>query len=294
MIRAGIVFRRTGAPRTEPFYTQVIAGLETSLAQPAAALLVRNVEDLTDELATYQHWHATEAVEGVVIKDVETDDPRIDFLSALGLPFVLLGDVSQAGSFSAVRFDNGQAMDAAVTFLQTRGHHSVARVTGPSRLLHMVVRSRVFDRACTAAKMNHHAVAGDFSTDSGYAATRTLITGRRRPSAIIYDNDLMALGGLAAAHAAGVDVPGELSILAWDDSADCQLADPAVSALSHDITRIGEQLGRVLVTTLEQSRAVEEIAEQPMIVERGTTAAPGPDRSAATDLTSSAEKDIHR
>ncbi len=55
------------------------------------------------------------------------------------------------------------------------------------------------------------------------------------PTAILYDNDVMAAAGLGVAQRMGVSVPGGVSIVSWDDSALCELMHPALTALRRDI-----------------------------------------------------------
>jgi LacI family repressor for deo operon, udp, cdd, tsx, nupC, and nupG len=108
---------------------------------------------------------------------------------------------------------------------------------------------------------------------SGHAATVELLQAGLRPTAIVYDNDLMALSGLQAARGLGVDVPGELSVVAWDDSALCQLAVPALSAMSHDVERIGELAATAVLGTFEPAGSATVLeAPRARIVARSSTA----------------------
>ncbi|MGJ0223669.1 substrate-binding domain-containing protein, partial [Streptococcus pyogenes] len=94
----------------------------------------------------------------------------------------------------------------------------VARVTGPAALLHTVHRTRTLHEAAQALGVSATVVEGDYTERSGAELTRRLLEGPDAPTAIVFDNDVMALGGLAAAAEAGVDVPERLSVVAWDDS----------------------------------------------------------------------------
>ena len=66
-----------------------------------------------------------------------------------------------------------------------------------------------------------------------------LLTGSRVPTAVVYDNDLMAIGGLAAAKELGVAVPDQLSVIAWDDTAVARLATPPLSVVTVDVHGLG-------------------------------------------------------
>jgi DNA-binding LacI/PurR family transcriptional regulator len=99
---------------------------------------------------------------------------------------------------------------------------------------------------------------GDYSGDSGARAARRLLSERTRATAIVFDNDVMALAAMAAAQEMGIAVPAQLSILSWDDSALCRLVRPAVTALDRHITQHGvlaiETLNEVLAVGVAEHR----------------------------------------
>lgn len=288
MTQVGFVFvRQAGAPRFEAFFNEIILGLEDVLAGSSSlsehgtpsTLLIQGVEKPADELEVYRHWHRTGVVDAVVLKDLWVDDDRVQQLQESGLAFVALADATQTGDFSAVRIDNGQAMRDSLAFLVGQGHRRISRVSGPAGLVHTRVRSAVFTSEARAAEIACDVVTGDYSQPSGAAATTALLGGARPPTAIVFDNDLMALGGLEAAEQLGITVPDQLSLLAWDDSVACQLATPPLSALTHDVQEMGVQLGQALLRMLKTGEVVSVTASQPVIIERGTTApitAPSP------------------
>lgn len=91
----------------------------------------------------------------------------------------------------------------------------------------------------------------DYTAVEGAAGTRALLASDAPPSAIIYDNDVMALSGLGVASEMGTKVPGDLSIIAWDDSPLCEATYPRLSALSHDVTRYGAHVARRLFDRMD-------------------------------------------
>lgn len=110
---------------------------------------------------------------------------------------------------------------------------------------------------------------GDYSYESGRAAMAELIGGA--PTAVVCDNDLMALAVLAELAERGVAVPQDISVVAWDDSALCQLAVPPLSAMSHDVGRIGELAARALLDALAGAEPAVHEAPAAQFVERGST-----------------------
>ncbi len=115
---------------------------------------------------------------------------------------------------------------------------------------------------------------GDYTGENGAAAARELLHGSEPPTAILYDNDLMAISGLGAAQQLGVHVPAELSIVAWDDSAFCEVVHPPLTALTRDVAGYGGRAARALVRAAAGAEVPS--AEEPMAVltVRGSTGRP--------------------
>jgi DNA-binding LacI/PurR family transcriptional regulator len=76
-----------------------------------------------------------------------------------------------------------------------------------------------------------------------------------RPTAMVVDNDLLAIRLVSAANARGIDVPGQLSVIALEDSIMCTLITPPVTALRRDVTACGAQLVKVLADQISGSTA---------------------------------------
>lgn len=276
----GLVFvRQIRAPHVEPFFNQIMLGLEDGLNGSGSSLLVRRVHDAAEELAVYGEWKRQRVVDAVVVKDMVHDDPRPGLLRDLELPYVMLGDVSLLDGHAAVHTDNAQTMRDGMAHLIGNGHRHIARVTGPADLVHTQIRTKAFLAAAIAADVTSVVLIGDYSKDSGRRLTNELLTSAAPPSAIVYDNDLMAVGGLSAAQALDIAVPDDVSLLAWDDSIACQLTRPPLSALSHDVHEVGVQLSHLLLELLRTGTATVEASAQPVLVERGSS-----DRSDAARL----------
>ncbi|WP_150307237.1 LacI family DNA-binding transcriptional regulator [Planctomonas psychrotolerans] len=268
----GIVLRRD--PRTlgiDPFYVEIIAGMEDLLGASGYSVLLQVVPDREAELEAYERWAATGGVAGVLLADLVENDGRAERTHALGLATVVLGEPATE-DITAVRVDNYGAMTDAVGALTALGHTRIARVSGPVDLRHSQARALAFDAAIAAANVAGATVEGDYTEASGAVATRSLIESSPAPTAIIYDNDRMAVGGLDVAHELGVAVPERLSLLAWDDSTACRLATPPLSAMSHDVHALGESVAEALLALIDGRTASSSQAPSPTFIGRGTTA----------------------
>jgi DNA-binding LacI/PurR family transcriptional regulator len=188
------------------------------------------------------------------------------------MPAVIVGGPDRETPFSSVWIDNGQAMRDAVGHLVALGHRHLARVSGPHGLAHTQTRTEAFTSECARHGATGTVVEGDYLEESGARATRALLGRPGAPSAIVFDNDVMAVAGLGVAAEMGIDVPGRLSLLAWDDSALCRLAHPPLSAMSLDVHGMGSQVADCVLNTLAGGAVVTHTAPLPRLVSRGTTA----------------------
>lgn len=268
--------RATEILSAEPYYHELIAGIERVVRPAGYSVLVKVLPTKEAELKTYQQWGTDGDVSAVLLVDLAVDDPRLALVESLSLPAIVIGPPA-AGSNRTVWTDDGNSMRMAVEFLATLGHTRIAHVMGPSGFRHTQIRETSFVEACNELAIDNISISGDYSQSSGERATLELIASDDRPTAVIADSDVMALGVLAAARARGIAVPNELSVLAWDDSTQCQLSDPPLSAVSHDVQLIGMLAGEEVLKELSHAvhdSPTESVVAATSIVARSSTAPP--------------------
>ncbi|MDT0266356.1 LacI family DNA-binding transcriptional regulator [Streptomyces sp. DSM 44915] len=261
----------------EPFFMQLISGIQAELARDTTPLLLTMAEDQAAEIALYRSWWARRAVDGVFLVDLQLTDARVPVLEELGMPTVVIGAPVGTGRLPAVWSDDAAAVATAVTHLVELGHRRLARVSGPNRLRHTSVRTAAFDRVTAELGVSGRTLEADYSGEGGAAATRELLSGARPPTAVLYDNDVMALSGVTAAHGLGLRVPADVSMVAWDDSALCELVHPPLTALRRDIGGYGARAARRLRDAAAGRRPGDVQAPAPSLTLRGSTAPPRAD-----------------
>ncbi|MFI7275499.1 LacI family DNA-binding transcriptional regulator [Streptomyces sp. NPDC049879] len=258
----------------EPFFMQLLSGIQGELARDTTPLLLTMAHDQQAEMELHRGWWARRTVDGVFLMDLRVDDARVPLLERLGMPAVVIGGPLGTGTLPAVWSDDAAAVDTVVRHLAELGHRRIGRVSGPAHLRHTAVRTAAFDRAALRLGCAGLTLEADYSGESGAAATRALLAPPpgERPTAILYDNDVMAVSGLTAAQALGLRVPADLSVVAWDDSALCELVGPPLSALSRDILAYGAQAARRLREVAAGAVAGgEQEASRPELRLRGST-----------------------
>ncbi|MGY5079814.1 LacI family DNA-binding transcriptional regulator [Streptomyces nigrescens] len=296
----------------ESFFLQLVSGIQEVLSARQIALLFQVVEDLDTECALYRRWWAERRVDGVLVVDPRTDDPRPELLAALGLPAVVVGGPAAPGPdpaepsagepsatepataepsatepaatpphplLSTVWADDAKAMARILDHLYGLGHRRIVHIAGLPGLAHTARRIQSLRTEADRRGLDRrqvHSVTTDYSDAEGAEATRRLLDAARPPTAIVYDNDVMAVAGASVAAERGIPVPGALSIVAWDDSALCRVTHPRLTALVRDTPGFGRLAAQELLAVLDGGPLRTVQGELPHLEARESTATPPP------------------
>jgi DNA-binding LacI/PurR family transcriptional regulator len=200
-------------------------------------------------------------------------------LRARGVPVVLINAAIDNLGFPCVSTDDGSAAVQAFTHLCALGHERIGLVLGPED--HMPSRRKLaaFTEAAQGAGINaatvEHAL---FSLEGGQAAATRML--REGVTGVICASDVLALGAIRAVRRAGLTVPGDVSVVGYDDSAWLTCTDPPLTTVRQPIQSMGRSAVALLINQMETVAAQhpEELLFEPELVVRGST---GPARGKA-------------
>ncbi|WP_327000658.1 LacI family transcriptional regulator [Dactylosporangium sp. NBC_01737] len=270
-----IITRPADTLGVEPFFMRFIAGLERELSGGRIALLLQVVEDHRAAIEAMRLCWAERRIDGIVVTDLWSEDSRIPVIEELQMPAVLAGRPREGTRLPAVWTDDSAAVDSAVDYLVALGHRRIARVAGLPALDHTQVRIAAFRAAvCRHGLGEPQVVETDYTWEEGARATRALLSRRDRPTAITFDNDVMAVAALNVAQEMGVAVPQDLSIVGGDDSQLSVLVRPALTALSWDIQAYGAHTARVLLDAIDGHSPGSHQERAARLVVRASTSSP--------------------
>jgi len=200
-------------------------------------------------------------------------------LRARGVPVVLINALVDNLGFPCVSTDDGSAAVQAFTHLSALGHDRIGLVLGPED--HMPSRRKLaaFNDAAQRAGISvapvEHAL---FSLEGGQAATTRML--RQGVTGIICASDVLALGAIRGVRRAGLTVPGDVSVVGYDDSAWLNCTDPPLTTVRQPIQSMGGAAVSLLVNQMETVLAhPDELLFEPELVVRGSTG-PAPVREA--------------
>lgn len=223
------------------------------------------------------------AVSGIVFisglhADTSADPVRYQALVERGLPIVLVNGYIGGVDAAFISNDDVASMELAVNHLQSLGHQRIGLAVGPSRFV-PVVRKIAGFRAALARSLG----VGDaapwiecsmFSVEGGATAAERLVD--RGATALICGSDLMALGAIRSVRARGLQVPGDVSVVGYDDSLLVGFTDPPLTTVRQSVPAMGAAAVRALldeIAGLPAPRA-EYVFRPELVVRASTGSAP--------------------
>jgi DNA-binding LacI/PurR family transcriptional regulator len=207
----------------------------------------------------------------------EGDAPHEHYerLLRLRLPVVLINAAAEHLDFPRVSTDDAVAVEQAYSHLAYLGHERIGLILGPPDHMPSLRKLEAFERVAKLAMPSELVEWTRFSLEGGHAAALRLID--RRVTGIICASDPLALGAIRAARRANLSVPGDLSVVGYDDSTFMSCTDPPLTTVRQPIEAIGRAAVEMLVGQIEGSSvSATELFFEPEVVARGSTAnAPG-------------------
>jgi LacI family transcriptional regulator len=236
-----------------PFWAEVARGAQDRASEGGLSLLVFSSDWDADREAAHLRALRRARVDGAIVNPI-ADGPAaggVDELGRFGLPFVLIGSAAERFSGApSVGSDIAQGVTLGMDHLVSKGHEAPALILGTAQRLARArfvnaVRVHCVTREVDPARLSSE--DGGYTVEGGQAAMRRLLARHRTagsgggPLAVFAANDMMALGALMAVREAGLDCPGEVSILGFDGIPASGLSWPPLTTVRKPAREIGRR-----------------------------------------------------
>jgi len=214
--------------------------------------------------------------DGIILTPPHSDSPQIvSFLAGQNIPFVRIGSKQNGSGISISMDDEGSARTACLHLLDL-GHRRIGFIAGSSE--YELSQWRIDGWQATmgdaGASCDGLLEQGDFSYASGEAAARRLLKRADRPSAIIASNDQMALATLEVARELGLKVPGDLSLISFDNTPIVRFTQPPLTAIDQPIAATASLAVELIIAAQKGEDAPQLNMISAPLVERSSTASP--------------------
>lgn len=283
----------------DPYWAEVAAGIEPRAAEDGFAVLIAS--GYGDPVRAGQTLEVLlgNRVDGIILTtSAGVPEPRLT--QEVGMPTVVVGhdppvgDLELEGARSApiatlveagrrhrqaarlphVGFDDVNAGELATRHLIELGHRRIAFLAGPPTLATLLriagVRKVLEESGLVLSSVS----AGGDTVEQGHAAGLELLRRERDFTAIIAFNDLLAAGVIRAARTLGIDVPGELSVVGFDDIALASLVEPALTTVRAPKYEMGARAAQLLFVLMQTEPQMHWELLSGSLVVRDSTAPP--------------------
>jgi LacI family transcriptional regulator len=272
-----------------PKFLSMIAAFSDRLETAGVDLLLAAAHSKT-ELLTYDRLVRGRRVDGVLVANTLVNDPRIDLLKQLNIPFVGYGRSGERNDFAWFDFDNQAGTRIAVTRLAALGHRRIAYIHTPLTYNFAAQRYAGYQEGMRAAGLTiepQSVLDGNMERRAGYAAAQSLLALGSRPSAVIVDNSVCGVGVIHALLNAGVALGKDMSVVVDGGiPQDTLLHTLDIAAILQPTpTHTGQAMADMLLHLIqgETSLAQPHVLVQPTFIE-GDSIGPAPGHTASTAL----------
>jgi DNA-binding LacI/PurR family transcriptional regulator len=241
---------------SNPFFPELAKSVEDVAFERGYDVMLLNTKYDAKRTSHYVRRLIERKVAGVALMTSELDFAVIDELARKHVSVVFLDLGTAAERMSNLTVDYAMGITEAVRYLAQLGHKSIAYVGGPNRLRSAAKRLEAFRHALAQVLPGVEpsgVFEGNFQVDGGRRIAREILSGGAPlPTAIITANDLMALGVMQECRAAGVSIPGDVSIIGFDDIAFAALAYPPLTTVCLPRNELGRRAVEALIMTIEE------------------------------------------
>lgn len=206
---------------------------------------------------------STHSIEGLLIVYHGTKYDRHEILdsAAAGIPTVTVGYAPGHPDVSAITIKNFEASHRATSYLVERGHRRIAHITGQEYYRNAIERRQGYCQALEehgAGVDESLIVAGSWNASSGYQATQSLLRRNRRFTAVVCQNDWMAIGCLRALREHGLSVPQDVALIGFDDIPPARYVEPPLSTLKYNGFGLGQLCAKVLIARIAAEGGISD------------------------------------
>ncbi len=250
------------------YVARIRAGAER--AATSAGFSIVSVNIYGTELTVEDVLRDADCAAIVVTPPVSDDRHSLLAVEARKAPYVRIAPLLDPGRGNIVAMDEFEAASAITRLLTARGHRRIAIMRGPKIHLVSMRRYNGYANALGAKglRVDPALVAqGDFTRQSGRDEAGRLFAAK--PTAIFASNDEMAAGIADAAKAVGIAIPGDISLVGYDDNAVAATMRPALTTVRQPLEEMGEAAGRLAIECIRNPHKPNESVTVPFeIVER--------------------------
>jgi LacI family transcriptional regulator len=261
---------------TNPFYAELVTGIQALTLERDYTMLLCTTDFDPEQEERYLHLLRAKHVDGALVDGLVLPPERIARFVEDGFPIVCLDRDVNSPAVPLVQVDNRMGARMATEHLLALGHRRIAHIMGaPARISEE--RLLGYERALAAAGVSPDpalVALGAFTETGGHDAMRALLAGASELTAVFAANDLSAIGAMHAIVASGRSVPGDVSLVGFDDLRLASFTSPPLTSVRQPAGEIARHATELLLGMIAgtRPRTLHHLFVPELIVRASTSA----------------------
>jgi len=266
---------------TNIYYAYLVKSIEETLNAEGYHILIGNTEWNNNKEKEYIQYMLQKQVDGFILVSSTLDKDYLDKLVTYGVPIVMFDRESQVDRIDYIRVDDFRGGYIAGEHLIKCGYKNIIHLSGLNGLASAEDRKKGIIQSIKDAnfdKDNYKVVQGAYTEESGIRIMNSLLDEVKTKGShgIFAANDAMALGVLKVLNDNGVDCPGEVGLVGFDNISFTQYTNPPLTTIERPISKIGNIAAEIILQRIDTEKhsynnQYQSINLDVKLVKRGST-----------------------
>lgn len=261
-----------------PFFAHMIESIEKKLSYAGySAVIHYNIEATKDIDAAFE-FIMEKKLKGIICLGGDFDQLTDKEIERLGVPLIMasteIPELLNKNLFSSVIIDNEEAAKSATEFLIERGHRKIGIITSGDQDMSVgTIRTRGYIKALEENKIeknDNYFEVGAYTFETGYEAMKRLLEKADDLTAVFAISDVMAIGAAKAIGEKGLNIPGDISIIGFDDIDYAAFFNPALTTIHQPVEEIAFATAEIMVGILDERQTHKHMVFPTEIIERSS------------------------
>ncbi len=244
-----------------PFYSEAFVACEAAARQYGYTVLLCNSYCDKEQEKILLEKLAEKRVDAIIQMGGRADEERTnkdyaEYVNRMiqNIPMVVTGKLDGTECYQ-VQIDAAQSMELIMDYLEELGHEKIAFLGGFSDVISTAAKEAAYYRKLKERGIELpdavYRQEGNYDHPTGYSAMNAIFAAGERPTAVITINEMMAIGVMESIKEYGLGIPGDISVVSYDNTFLTELVTPRLTSVDYDYGKFGETLICSVVALIE-------------------------------------------
>ena len=239
---------------SNPFFAQIARAIEISSYETGYTVIVCNTDENQEKEDHFLNELLSRRIDGLIIAPVQDSKEKICEMLEKKFPLVLIDRCFDNLDTNAIISDNYETSYEVVKYFAEHGHKRIAFIKARTGIYTIEKRLQGYQKAVHDFKLDDGPeliAGGGFGIEDGYDAALEVFDRSKNPSALLVSGNLITVGVIQAITEKGMSIPGDISIIAYEDNVFTPYLATPITVISHPVQEMGKRAFSLLMEHME-------------------------------------------